>query len=377
MTRRISYCSARHGTACLLLAAALAAACGGDIAAPVPTLSAEVAGRLERGSVVTLRAALDGRPVPPDSVRWSASAEDAAILTTPGRARLLRTGSVTLTAAVGAAQTTVRLDVAAPPIIVFDRAVDSNRDIWRVALDGGDLVRLTDHPSDDLHPTVAGGWVWFTSYRAGQPDIHRVRLEGGAAERVTAGGGRTEPAVSRDGSRLAFVRLLAGSPRVHTSSAAGADERRVTAGAAHDVAVEARGEWSPDGARLLFVTTAGGSAGVWVHTPASNAFTPLFQSPFPDLTPAWSPDGGRVVFASARDGNTDLYLYTLASAATTRLTMRAGSEGQPVWLADGRIVFTASSAGESQLMWLDLTAPDELHPIHTGAGSARNAAAVR
>ena len=49
--------------------------------------------------------------------------------------------------------------VAPPPAIVFDWLRNGNRDIYRAALDGRDVVRLTSNSGDDQHPTEAAGVI--------------------------------------------------------------------------------------------------------------------------------------------------------------------------------------------------------------------------
>src|SRR5256885_12414184 len=55
-------------------------------------------------------------------------------------------------------------NVAAPPAIVFDWLRNGNRDIYRAALDGRDVVRLPPDPAADRNPPEAAGTVEFPSY---------------------------------------------------------------------------------------------------------------------------------------------------------------------------------------------------------------------
>src|SRR5205807_5891481 len=74
-------------------------------------------------------------------------------------------------------------NVAAPPAIVFDWMRNGNRDIYRAALDGRDVVRLTSDPGDDQHPTERAGAVVFTSYRDGHAQLYAVAATGGGTAR--------------------------------------------------------------------------------------------------------------------------------------------------------------------------------------------------
>lgn len=372
---------ARTAPRVLALLALALAGCG-DSTGPTPTppqhrpIQATVAGHLERGGVVALRAAADGRAIPLDSVAWSASPAGAIALLQGDSARLVIAGPVTLMAITGADTGRVDITVAAPPSIVFDNVVDGNRDIWRVALDGQEPARLTDDPADDREPTAAGGRVIFVSYLPGESDLYAVPAAGGAVTRVPVGAGISEPALAPGGNRLAYVRPVSGQARVFVAASDGSDPQRVSSGA-HASAVEARPTWSPDGARLVFVSTAGGNADLWLYTVSTGALAPLVATAVPEVDPAWSPDGGRIVFASRRDGETDLYVYTLATGQTARLTTRPGMEGQPAWLPDGRIVFTGWIGETQRLFWIDPAVPAAPTMIETGAGLPAHAAALR
>jgi TolB protein len=255
--------------------------------------------------------------------------------------------------------------------------VDGNRDLWRVALDGGDLVRLTDDPSDDSDPTVAAGRIVFVSFRADRNnELWSMPVAGGAATRLTrTGGNESMPALSRDGQRLAFIYDITGLPKLWTSSGDGGSAARASATFGGDYAIDASPSWAPDGSRLAFTSTAEGTADIFSIAPPS-APSLLAGGGSTDVDAAFSPDGQFLAFSSDRAGGTDLYLMALSSGVVTRLTTSAGSEGQAAWTADGRLVFTEFVAAGGQLRYIDLAAPTVVRAIATGPGSARNPAAI-
>src|SRR5690606_31015177 len=121
--------------------------------------------------------------------------------------RLDRAGSIRVTAEAGELAGAVELDVAVPPMILFDMVVDGNRDLYRGALDGRDLERLTTHPAADYDPTIAGDLVVFVSERDGNKELYSLTLGGGAEQRLTHTAiSDVYPALSPDGKRLAFAR---------------------------------------------------------------------------------------------------------------------------------------------------------------------------
>src|SRR5690606_10334156 len=122
------------GVAALFIASALAVGCEDSPMLPQedPPDDLEIAwtGRAERGLALVLEAALDGEPLAPGAVTWRV--EPAAAGTWRGDTlRLDRAGSIRVTAEAGELAGAVELDVAVPPMILFDMVVDGNRDLSR------------------------------------------------------------------------------------------------------------------------------------------------------------------------------------------------------------------------------------------------------
>lgn len=121
------------------------------------------------------------------------------------------------------------VQVAAPPTIVFDMVRDGNRDIYRAALDGADLVLYTpatgavelilgtDTPEVEPAWSPDGQWIAFTSARNGRTDIYRVRVTGGGIGEVEQLTDRAEtdarPAWLADG-RIVYVARVGGATRL-------------------------------------------------------------------------------------------------------------------------------------------------------------------
>jgi Tol biopolymer transport system component len=101
--------------------------------------------------------------------------------------------------------------------IAFEAAVAGNTDVYLVGLDGGHLRRLTTEPTMDGVPSWSrdGRWIYFVSTRAGaMPDIWRVAFNGGEPIRVTHNGG-FQPQESSDRRYLFYLdRPPGGAPIV-------------------------------------------------------------------------------------------------------------------------------------------------------------------
>jgi Tol biopolymer transport system component len=362
------------GVACCVW---LLAACG-DATAP-DAMVVELTGRLERSATVELRATLEGRVLADSEVVWSAEPAGVVSLLPDQRALFLTAGSVTLSARAAGEIASVTIDVAVPPTIVFDLLRDGNRDIFRVALDGQDLVRLTTDPGDDSDPTASGTAVVFVSYRDGNGELYRTSLDGGPPLRLTTtDAAESAPALSHDATMLAFTNSGTGVPKLWTARSDGGGAARVTGAFGFAGSIEASPSWAPDGDRVVFVSTAEGTADLFVYTASSATFAALVpdSASSAEVEPAWSPDGTRVAFATNRTGDTEIYQLEVATGALTRLTDRVGSDGQPAWVADGRLVYVAWTDGVPGLRWLDPETPHDVYAIDVGPGEPRHPSGI-
>ena len=329
-------------------------------------LEIAVDGRLERGAPVRLSAALDGAAVV-TGVTWSALPAGSVTFEAEGRARLTAAGAVRIIGAVGDAADTLDLTVSLPPTIAVERVVSRQRDLWRMALDGGELARLTDDPAEDRWPSFAAGSLYFVSYRS-PVGVYASPLAGGTAARVTTTGSDFEEAVvSPNGQRLAFTRDAGGIPKIFVSDRSGANARRLDP-ASDEGTVEVAPAWSPDGARIAYVTTASGNADIAVIPAAGGTPQRLAVTNRPEVEPAWSPDGARLVFVRAlTTTETRLFVVDAAGGPDRRLTTapETASEALPAFLADGRVVFLRQTASMG-MAWVDPARPDEVVTIPGG-----------
>jgi eukaryotic-like serine/threonine-protein kinase len=152
---------------------------------------------------------------------------------------------------------------------------------------------------------------------------------------ITSGPGwAAEPALSPDGSLVAFVSTRGGGVDLWVTDVKGGEPLRLT----DDDAADRSPDWFPDGSALAFVSTRTGMAGIWRVARLGGAPVLLL----PDaVDPAVSPDGRRLAFS--RTGPTGYARIAVADLQEAARPWRflTSDEGlwdhsQPVWAPDGR-----------------------------------------
>ncbi|MBT8088171.1 MAG: Tol-Pal system beta propeller repeat protein TolB [Gammaproteobacteria bacterium] len=102
-------------------------------------------------------------------------------------------------------------------LVVTLGGVDGNLDIYTLDITSREVRRLTTHRAIDTEGSWSpdGRYIYFTSDRAGGPQIYRVAASGGSPERVTFEGSyNARPRLSPDGKRLAMVHNDGGNYRI-------------------------------------------------------------------------------------------------------------------------------------------------------------------
>lgn len=229
--------------------------------------------------------------------------------------------------------------------------------LYTVDVASGLVTRLTRGRRSDTQPTWSPGGtvVLFVRSASSLPgsdppgaDIYSLRVAGGSPMRLTESDGADYAAEwSPDGTRIVFIstrnspaHAAEPAPELYVMDAEGRRETRLTFSRdAHDIAPR----WSPDGRRIAFLRLQGdageGRGSIRVLTPDGGGRRILtVADDVMTWDPSWAPDSKAVVFVASRvreDGgrsDTEIALRALDSSRLRFLTENDRFEWGPDWL---------------------------------------------
>jgi TolB protein len=234
--------------------------------------------------------------------------------------------------------------------IVFVSDRDGAKEIHAMDFDGRNVRRLTSHRSLAMNPDARGGKIVFTSYIHRFPQIWMMNADGGGAREIpTSVELNASPALSPDGTQIAFAGSAKGNPDIYVIGTSGSGLKRLTM--TH--ALEASPDWSPTGRQILYTSDQSGTPQIWVMDAEGTGPRRVTYAGNWNDEGAWSPDGSKIAFACRNEGDFNICVMDFSSGNTVQLTSE-GSNGHPGWSPNGeKIVYQSRRGGSTQIYTMD------------------------
>ncbi|CAN5722424.1 hypothetical protein BH18ACI4_BH18ACI4_12520 [soil metagenome] len=234
--------------------------------------------------------------------------------------------------------------------IAFASDREGNYEIYVVASDGSNPVRLTSNVAEDFDPAWSpdGTKVAFVSGRDGDYEIYVMSADGGGQTRLTNNpADEFDPAWSPDGKKIAFPSSRDGNAEVYVLNSDGSGQTSVSKNSADDNFPA----WSPNGAKIAFTSDRDGDFEGYVMSADGGNQTNLSNNPADDAFPAWAPSGAKIAYGSDRDGNYEVFVMNADGGGQARLTNNSKEDTSPAWSPDGtKITFMAGDFVGGQIV---------------------------
>ncbi|HXY71310.1 MAG TPA: N-acetylmuramoyl-L-alanine amidase [Actinomycetota bacterium] len=235
------------------------------------------------------------------------------------------------------------------------RTISGHRDANFTSCPGNrlyaDLPAIRSAVAKLIH-TSTGGTVVFAADAGSASQIFAENADGTDLRQVTnVAGGASDPALSPDGTRVAYVVGTETSANIWVKPLSGGTPQQVTDSSGFN----GTPAWSPDGTQLAFTSDRGGNDDIWIVTLKSGSLRQVTENPATDTDPTWSRLGTGLAFASNRTGNFDIWTVSLSSGVLTQRTTDPGDDTQPAWAPDGtEIAFVSNRTGNDDIWAQDV-----------------------
>ena len=178
--------------------------------------------------------------------------------------------------------------------VAYDRAGQ----IYTIPITGGTEFLVSGATGSEPAWSRDGATLYYTSTTN---QITSIPASGGATNGLTSNAFiNQDPAVSPDGSTIAFASNAPGNFEIFVMPSGGGAPQQISGAGAGTTNTDPT--WAPDGSRIAFVSDEGGLAKnifSTTPTPPAGSDTPLTAGPTVMTTPAYSPDGSLIVLSAA------------------------------------------------------------------------------
>lgn len=259
-------------------------------------------------------------------------------------------------------------------------------DIWMVDWDGANARRLTMAKGYCISPGFLPESIshtkdefYYVASDGGQTKIYRSSAQEKNSPMIKLRGSQLLPAISKNGSQIAFISDAAGRPDLFVQNL---DPKGKQTGRARQLfsapfATQASPTYHPDGSKLAFVSDKDGTPRIYtleISDPRSTKkIIPklITKKNRENTSPAWSPDGSKIAYSARTEGVRQIWIYDFAEGREWQLTFGPENKENPSWAANSfHLVYNTETEDVSELFIINLQAQEPVQ-ISAGLGQKR------
>ncbi|HUJ21563.1 MAG TPA: DUF5050 domain-containing protein [Bryobacteraceae bacterium] len=229
-----------------------------------------------------------------------------------------------------------------------------HKEIWQMDPDGSNQKQLARYNSISIMPAVSpdGSKVAFTSYAGGNPGIFILSTETG--RRLSFYNQKASlnatPNFTPDGKQILYASSASGWAQIYVANLDGSNLKRISSSRAIEVEPKVNPKSGND---IVFVSGRSGPQQIFRMNFDGTGVEQLTNGEGEASNPSWNPNGEVIAFAWTRGyatGNFNIFLMDVATRRYDQLTHSEGRNENPGWAPDGRhLVFMSTRSGSHQI----------------------------
>jgi TolB protein len=245
----------------------------------------------------------------------------------------------------------------------------SHKEIWVMDPDGSNQHQISHFNSISIMPAVSpdGTKVAFTSFARGNPAIFILSTDTGRRlpfyNQVASM--NATPDFTPDGKQILYSSTASGWAQIYSANLDGSDLHRIS----NTRALEVEPKVNPKNPNeLVFVSGRSGPQQIFRMNIDGTDVQRLSNGEGEASNPSWHPNGQIIAFSWTRGfatGNFNVFVMDVASRSFNQLTYGAGRNENPTWAPDGRhLAFMSTRTGTEQI-WSMLANGSQLKRLTT------------
>jgi TolB protein len=242
--------------------------------------------------------------------------------------------------------------------IYFVSNRSGHKEIWVMDPDGSNQRQLSHFNSLSIMPAVSpdGTKIAFTSYARGNPAIFILSTDTGRRlpfYNQVASLNET-PSFTPDGKQLLYASSASGWAQIYIANLDGSNLRRISNTRALEVEPKVNPKTGND---LAFVSGRSGPQQIYRMNIDGTDVQRLSNGEGEAANPCWHPNGQILAFSWTRGfatGNFNIFIMDVATRNFNQLTYGAGRNEDPAWGPDGvHLAFMSTRTGTEQIWMME------------------------